>query len=71
MLFTDAQIEHYKTQGYLSGPVRVWEDQVIALTAKAVSFTLLLFRRLVAHRRVGSIRLGLQRGQGGQCSLPR
>ena len=44
-------------------------DDVIALTAKAVSFTLPLFRRLGAHRRVGSIRLGLPRGPSGQCSL--
>ena len=46
------------------------EIYVIALTAKAVRFTLLLFRRLGAYRRAGSIRLGLQRGQSEQCSLP-
>ena len=31
MLFTDAQIEHYKTQGYLSGPCVLSEEQISAL----------------------------------------
>ena len=31
MLFTDAQIEHYKTQGYLSGPRVLSAEQISAL----------------------------------------
>ena len=31
MLFTDAQIEHYKTQGYLSGPRVLSDEQISAL----------------------------------------
>ena len=31
MLFTDAQIEHYKTQGYLSGPRVLPDEQIGAL----------------------------------------